>query len=212
MYWIRRLHELWSDWVYMVGKEGWERGGKYFFRSLLRMPYRHLKFTLFARSLSEPIQANGERGLYEIRSFESADLDFVRKIHLPSEAKLCEKRLKAGHYGLVASLNENAVAYIWLCTDDSLERLKLPMSPDDLLLTDLFTTSEFRGKGIGSELACASLRMAQDMRFKRVLVYILNNNGPSLALWQRKMGAKIIGEIDFKRWGFWRKYRIQEKC
>ena len=208
MKWIYRLIELIEDWRYLIQRDGLKSTWIIILRALIQLPYSHLEYIVLTYPLPKPIAEFESKVSIEVRLFGTSDLDYVCQEFLPSEANMCDRRLKAGHRGLVATLNSNVVGYCWLCTDDDLERVDLHIFPGDILLTDAFTSPSVRGKGVHTQLALAGLRYAKGLEFKRIIVYIEVNNAPSLAVWQKKMGSEVVGHIDFKRIGFWRRTRI----
>lgn len=208
MKWIYRLIELMVDWKHLIIREGLKSTWITILRELSYLPYRHIEYIVLACDLSEPIAEFEPKSAIEIRPFLKSDLSYVRQEFLPSEANMCDRRLKIGHRGLVATSNSDTVGYCWLCTDDDLERVDLTIQPGDILITDSFTSPSIRGKGVHTQIAVAALRYTKGLKFKRLIMYIQANNAPSLAVWQKKMGAKVIGRIDFKRIGFRRRTRL----
>lgn len=205
MKWVYRLIELMSDWKHLIIRGGLRSAWIVILKELIQLPYRHIEYVVLAYPLSNPITKFESELVIEIRPFLKNDLDYVRREFFPSEANMCNQRIKAGHQGLVATSNYVTIGYCWLCKDDKLERVNLPMLPGDILITDSFTSPSFRGKGVQTKIGIAALQYAKRLGFKRFIMYIEVNNASSLAVWQKKMGADIIGHIDFKRIGFWRR-------
>lgn len=204
MKWVYRLIELMIDWKHLITRGGLRSALIIIAKDLIQLPYRHIEYVVLAYPLSNPITKFESELAIEIRPFLKSDLDYVRQEFLPSEANMCNRRLKSGHRGLVATLNYDPVGYCWLCKDDELERVDLPMLPGDILITDSFTSPSIRGKSVHTQIGVAALRYAKELGFKRLIMYIVVNNTPSLTVWKKKMGAKVIGHINFKRIGFWR--------
>lgn len=206
--WIYRLIELMIDWKHLTTREGLKSTWITILRELPHLPYRRIEYVFLACPLSAPIAEIESKLAIEIRPFLESDLGYVRQEFLPSEANMCNRRLKTGHRGLVAASNSDTVGYCWLCTDDDLERVDLPIQPGDILITDSFTSPSVRGKGVHTQIGVAALRYAKRLKFKRLIMYIQANNAPSLAVWRKKMGAEVIGHIDFKKIGFRCRTRI----
>lgn len=204
MIWLDRLIELKEDWMYLFRRDGWRSALPQVGQAIATLPYRHLQFVLLARSLLTPLPDLSSKILPDLRPFDSADLDFVRQNHLPSEAILCAQRLQLGHRGLVACYGDQVAGYGWGCTDTSLEKIDLPLKSGDVLCTDAFTAPAFRGQGVQTTLALARLHTFQELGYQRALAYIEIHNKPSLAVW-RKVGSEVVGHIDFKRIGLWRR-------
>lgn len=206
---MNRLIELAEDWKYLFQRDGWKLALPQVGQAIANLPYRRLQFVLLSRSLLTPLPDLSPRILPDLRPFDSADLDFVRQNHLPSEANLCAQRLRLGHRGLVACYRDQVAGYGWGCTDILLEKIDLPLKSGDVLCTDAFTAPAFRGRGVQTTLALARLGLFQQLGYQRALAYIEIHNRPSLAVW-RKVGAEVIGHLDFKRVGLRRYTRYEQ--
>ena len=208
MQWLERLRELGEDWAYLIKRDGWALGMGQAFKDAASLPYRHLQFVVVARSLADTLPDFKPEIQLNTRPFQSGDLDFVRRQHLPSEANLCRLRLQRGDYGIVAACNGKSAGYAWSCVDTNLERVALNLQPGDALCTDAFTAPDFRGKGVQTALALARMKALQRKGYKRAIAYIEIHNRPSLAVW-RKFDAEVIERIDFRRIGLWRTTRLR---
>ncbi len=212
MKWPRRLLELLENWRHLIRRDGWKLALPRIGAEIATLPYRYIPFVVVTRSLVDPLPDLHAKVALEIRMFERADLDFVRRENIPSEANLCARRLERGHYGLVACLEGNgcsastAVGYAWASTDLSLEKVDFELAPGDVLVTDAFTAPAYRGQGVQTALSLARLRLLRDQGYERALAYIETGNDASLAVW-RKMGAQVTARLDFVRIGFWRRTR-----
>ena len=206
---ISRLTELTEDWVYFTERDGLKSSLSIIVSDITKLPYRHLRFVIVARSLLDPFPNWQPKIQLSIRLFEQADLDLIRQIDRPSEARLCENRLAQGHKGLVAFNNGRLTGYAWGSTDTTtrLERVHPKLYPGDVLFTDSYTSPAFRSQGIQTALTFARLQLFRELEYCRAISYIEVRNSPSLAVWQRKFNGQIIGTIDFKRIGPW--YRVQ---
>jgi GNAT superfamily N-acetyltransferase len=206
---LSRLGELIADWKYLFLQNGAKPALALVGSEIARLPYRHLKFHVFAHSLSDPLPDLKSKIPLEIRPLERNDLFLLRKIERPSEVNLSEKRLAHGHKGLIALYQGQPAGYAWGCpeVDPQLERVHLTLAPGDVLLTDVFTSPPFRGQGIQTTLTLERFRLFRDLGYQRAISYIEIHNAPSLAVWQRKLGSPIIGHVDFIRIGFW--YRVR---
>ena len=206
---MNRLAEFSEDWKYIAKRNGFKESMPLIISDLTRLPYRHLKFVVLGRSLIDPFPERELREKLSIRAFEQKDLDIARQLDRPSEARLCAKRLEAGHQGLVAFYEGSPAGYAWGSMDPQtrLERIHPKLESGDVLCTDSFTAPEFRGKGIQTALTLARFHLFREMGCKRSICCIEINNAPSLSVWMRKLNSKSIGMIDFKRIGPW--YRIR---
>ena len=206
---ISRLAELIEDWEFYIQRDGLMSAIPAVGLEIVRLPYRHLRFVILARSLDEPLPDLQTKVAIEIRPFERADLELVRAIDRPSEARLCERRLERGHTGLFAFIQGKPAGYAWGCSevDPDLERVHLKLEPGDVLCTDVYTAPALRGQGVQTALTLARFRLFRDLGYRRAISYIEIHNSPSLAVWRRKLGSQTVGEIDFLRIGPW--YRVR---
>jgi GNAT superfamily N-acetyltransferase len=203
-----RLAELMEDWMVMLRRDGLRAALPAIGLEIARLPYRHLRFFIIARSLKEPLPDIQPRIALVIRPFEQADLDLVREIDRPSEARLCMRRLENGHQGLAALYRGRLAGYAWGCAEVNVltDRVQIPLKPGDVLCNDAFTTPAFRGQGVQTSLALARFRLFRDLGFHRAICYIEIKNAPSLAVWQRKLNGVTLGSVNFQRIGPW--YRV----
>jgi ribosomal protein S18 acetylase RimI-like enzyme len=203
-----RLTELTEDWVYFTERDGLKSSLSIIVSDITKLPYRHLRFLLVARSLLDPFPEWQPNTHIYIRPFEQADLDLVRQIYRPSEARLCAQRLAQNHMGLMAFYSDQPAGYAWGSTDilTRLERVHPTLYPGDFLCTDSYTSPKFRGQGIQTALTLARFHILRELGYCRAVSYIEVRNSPSLAVWLRKLGSQTIGTVDFTRIGPW--YRI----
>ena len=207
---ISRLAALTEDWQYFIRRDGVKSALPVIGLEIARLPYRHLRVLIVACSLVAPLPDLCPKLPLEVRPLGWADLDFVRQIHRPSEARACARRLERGHTGLVALHQGQVTGYAWACTEvnPSLERVQLTLAPDDVLCVDAYTAPAFRGKGIQTALALARCQLFGGLGYQRAIAYIDRRNAPSLAVW-RKIGGQEIDEIEFLRIGPWRRARCR---
>ena len=205
---ISRIAELTEDWKHLIRREGIRSALPMVGMEIAHLPFRHLRFCILARSLTERLPDLKPKIVLEIRPFERTDLKWAREIDRPSEARLCAKRLASGYYGLLALHQGQPVGYAWGCLEinPALERVHLHLNPGDVLCTDVYTRVSYRGQGIQTALTLARFQKFRDLGYHRAICYIQMGNIPSLAVWKRKLGAQMEGEIDFLRVGPW--YRI----
>lgn len=206
---IHRFSELTEDWEYFMKRLGFKSGLPLILVDMVRLPYRHLKFEILARSLLIPFPEWQPKIKIDIRPFERADLDFARQIDRPSEAKLCARRLDLGHRGLIAFCEGQPAGYSWGSTDTQtqLERVHIALEQGDVLCSDAFTAPAFRGRGIQTGLTLARFHLFGNLGCRRAVSYIEIRNHASLAVWKRKYGSQVIGSIDYLRIGSWNRVR-----
>ena len=205
---LNRIRELLEDWKHLTRRDGVKSALPIIGLEISQLPYRHLRFIILARSLTELLPQFPPRVALDIFPFQQPHLELVRAIHRPSEEHLCKKRLTRGQFGLIAYHQERPAGYAWAChpIDWDLERVRFHLEPDDILCTDVYTAPELRGKGVQTALTEARLQEFRDQGFRRAICYIEVNNQPSLAVWKRKFNARIVGKIEFLRIGSW--YRV----
>jgi len=209
MRWIGRLAELIEDWKYIIRRDGWRSGLPTMGQEIAQLFYRHLEFVVVTRFLLEPLPDLQPKLAFEIREFRPSDLDLVRQMDRPSEARLCARRLACGHKGWLALYQGQPAAYAWACAEvePTLERVCLKLEPGDMLCADVYTVPAFRGQGLQTVLTLARFQLFRDLGFRRAVTYIEKRNAPSLTVWQKKVGSQIIGQVDFVRIGPWRRLR-----
>lgn len=174
------------------------------------LPRRRLEYIVMGVPLDSSFSAPARPENIEIRPFIPSDLDFVRREHLPSEAAMCGRRLAVGQEGLTAVLESEPAGYAWLCRNDALERVDLPVKSDEVMFTDAFTAPRFRGRGVNTSLALASLQRARKLGCSRLIGYIEAGNGASLYVWLGKMGGRVFQRLEFERiWARRRTRRIE---
>jgi len=200
---LNRLAELTEDWKYFTERDGLKSSLPRIVSDLVKLPYRHLKFVVIARSLLDPFPNWAPQEDLLIRPLEQDDLDLVRQLDRPSEARLDAQRLAQGHKGLAAFYKGQPAGYAWGSMDPltRLERVHPKLSPGDVLFTDSYTFPAFRGRGVQTALTLARFVLFRDLGFFRAICTIEIHNKPSLAVWQKKVNGKTIGEIDFTRVG-----------
>lgn len=207
---FQRLVDLIKDWNYFIQRDGFWSAIPTIVQDFARLPFRHLKFFVFERSLYEIIPDLHPKIFLEIRNFEQSDLMFVKKINRPSEVRQCERHLESRHKGLIAFCQNQPAGYAWGCAEvnPAIEQVPIHLEPGDFLCTDVFTNPSFRGQGVQTSLSLARFRMFREQGFSRAICYIEIHNEPSLAVWQKKLGGLKIGSIDFWRMGPWYNVRF----
>ena len=204
----RRALEHLVDWRHVLHRDGWSSFLKKVRQDARKLPRRKVEYIIMEVPLEHPFPNPPCLSFVEVRPFTSADLEFVRKEFLPSEAAMCARRLAAGHEGLIAVLDGEIAGCCWLCRDDSLERADLPIGTDEVLFTDAFTAPRFRGQGVNTSLALASLRRARQLHLRRLIGYIRTDNTASQAVWLGKLNGRVFAKLEFKRVWTGRRTRI----
>jgi hypothetical protein len=206
---IGRLAENFDDWKEIIQRDGVISALPSIVLEISHLPYRRLQFLVLERSLSETLPNLQSKIPLDIRSFQPGDIVLIRQMDRPSEARQCARRLESGYQGLVALYQNQPAGYGWGCAkiNPQIEKVQITLGPGDVLCNDVFTNPVFRGQGVQTALTLARFRLFRDLGYCRALCYIEIRNAPSLAVWQRKLGSKIVGSIDFLRIGPW--YRVR---
>lgn len=207
---LERAVEHLIDWRLVLRRDGWKSLLSKVWLDARKLPCRRLEYFLMAVPLDQPLPDLPCQNNVEVRPFLPSDLDFVRNENLPSEARMCVRRLAAGQEGLTALLDGELAGYAWLCRDDSLARIDLPMGSDEIMFTDAFTAPRFTGRGVNTRVALASLRRAKDLHLRRLIAYIRTDNLPSQAVWLGKMNGRVFAKLEFERVWTRRRTRIIE--
>jgi len=204
--------DLTEDWRYYIRRDGFVGALPVLVGEFARLSFNHLKYLLVMRSLDEPLPAGQPSIAYEIRPFTQDDLAAVSEISRPSEAKLFARRLSKGHVGLLALHAGRPIGYAWgaATLDLEVEKIPLHLEPGDVLCSDMYTVPEYRGKGVQTALTLARLQQFRTLGYHRAICYIAVGNSPSLHVWQRKIGCRTVGQIDFLRIGCWSRVRLYD--
>jgi GNAT superfamily N-acetyltransferase len=205
---LRRLGELSEDWDHLIHHLGFFSAIPKVGLELWQLPYRHIKYLVFEKPLTDPSPDFRPEISMEIRPFSFSDLESARRINRPSEINLCARRLAAGHMGLVALHSGRMAAYAWGCgeVDPRIETVCPKLISGDVLCVDAFTSQEFRNKGVQTSLTLARFRLFRERGFLRAVSTVDIRNYPSRAVW-KKLGARVVNILDFQRIGIWRRTR-----
>ena len=124
---IERLAELIEDWRFLIRRDGLISTMPLVTKEIAQLPYRHLMFWIFARSLDEPLPVLPPKLPIEIRSFKETDLKLIKEVNRPSEARLCAQRLERRHYGLIAMNQLQVAGYAWGCAEIDPQMEQFPL-------------------------------------------------------------------------------------
>ncbi len=203
--WKGRFAELSGDWRDYFERRSWRQALQAMGMEFLQLPYRHIHYLVVACSLTEPLPVIALPAGFTLRAFTDADVAAVAAIDRPSEARLCQRRIAAGHIGLAAFYEEQLVGHAWACKqfDSNIDRIDLHLPPSDCLCTDAYSAPAYRGRGIHTLLTLERFKIFRDLGYQRAICNIAANNRPSLRVW-KKLGGQVIGELDYFRVGPWR--------
>jgi GNAT superfamily N-acetyltransferase len=206
MTWLERLAELVEDWVHLIRLGGWGSALPQIGRELARLPYRRIRFLVLTRGLREPVADLQSKVPLQVREFGHSDLELVRQIDRPSEAKQCARRLARGHMGLMALCEGQPVGYAW-CLDrvePALEGMHVRLDPGDIYFTDAYVAPAYRRQGVYTVMTVVRIRLARRLGYRRMVTCVDEYNQPALTVWQRKLGVQVVTHLDFVRIGPWR--------
>lgn len=209
---FNRLAEFFEDWKYLIKRDGIQSALGEIVTDVVRLPFRHLQFKILEYNLSDPLPELKPKINLVIRPFEFNDLEKVKYLNRPSEARQSERHLNNGHKGLVATYHSEVAGYAWGGPDmkPKLEKIPIQLKPEDVLCTDVFTAPSFRRKGIQTALSLARFQLFKELGYQKAICYIETRNTPSLVVWQKKLGAKMTGRIDFLRILSWYRIRLKD--
>ncbi len=209
----RRAVDLAEDWKFIFQRDGFKAALPVIGREIAGLPYRRLEFHIITRSLDDPLPDLQAKIPLEIRPFEPDDVERVRVIDRPSEARHCAQRLLCGQKGLIALNWGRPAGYGWGCAEENpqIDTMLVHLDPGSFLCTDVYTAPAFRRQGIQTALSLERFKLFRDLGFRQAVCYIEVRNAPSLAVWQKKLGGKITGHIDFVRLGPWYRVRLEEE-
>lgn len=176
------------------------------FLKLFSLCYQRRHFAVLSRSLKTPLPEFSPKIDLEIRPFEHSDIDLISGFDFPSDVRLCARRLEYGHRGFLALAHNQPAGYAWGYTSTlpAIDRVRIDLSPTDVLLLSDYTIPSFRRQGIQTALILARYRVFRDLGYQRAFTCINTDNSPSLAAYQ-KVGGQEYGEIDDLRLGPWRR-------
>jgi ribosomal protein S18 acetylase RimI-like enzyme len=109
--------------------------------------------------------------------------------------------IREGRHCLIAWRGDQPLGYAWVGRagpDIMLWPLPLEFPPDVVYLWNLYVLPSERGSGIGTALALARLRLAQELGFREGWRMVAPSNRPSLRTVEKTgAGTRIVGEIKF---------------
>lgn len=168
--------------------------------TLASLPYRRIEYTVFARSLLEPLPVVELRSPVTLCQAHEADLACFRELILPS--KLCHfsHRLAHGRYCFVALNGESLAAYCWATTrvNFRVDNLEMRLQPGDAYFDDAFTVPAYRRQGIQEALHLYRMGYMRDLGCRRAVLIVRDDNTASLGL-IRKLGYQEVDHLSFRR-------------
>jgi len=197
------LNKFRQDLQAKIRQSGLLGAGHWLIQYLASVPYEHIEFTVFARSLDEPLPAAHPDIPVTMRLATEEDLPRFRDIVLPSEYRHFARRLTHGRLCFLALLQDNPqelVAYCWAATeiDPDIDKLILDLPPGIAYVDDAYTLPAYRRQGIQTAAHLYRLQYLQILGCKRAILIVDVKNQASQAL-VRRLGYREIGQTSFLR-------------
>jgi GNAT superfamily N-acetyltransferase len=169
-------------------------------RSLHRV-LRVGRLIVFAHSLNRDLDPSLPPGIRVTRATDD-ELTLLGTIAGQRDVSRFRSLVRNGRYCLIAWRGDQPLGYAWVAAgvgpDVMLWPLPLEFPADAAYLWNLYVLPSERSNGIGTALAQARLRLAQELGFREGWRMVAPSNRPSLRTVAKSgTGSRIIGELDF---------------
>jgi RimJ/RimL family protein N-acetyltransferase len=186
-----------------IRQSGLLGAGRWLIHYLASVPYEHIAFAVFSRSLEEPLPTTHPRIPVAMRLATEADLPRFREIVLSSEYQHFARRLAHGRLCFLAFLEENPeelASYCWATTeiDPNIDKLIFDLPSGHAYVDDAYTVPAYRRQGIQTAVHLYRLRHLQTMGCKRAILIVDVRNRASQTL-VHKLGYRKVGQTSFLR-------------
>jgi len=200
-----KFTRLFDDLQARAQRDGWRHTGRWMVETLVSLPHRRIEYTVFARSLLEPLPGPEPRMAVCLRPATEADLARFTGLVPPSEQRHFGRRLANGRRCFLALDGENLAAYCWASTEIRFEidNLELPLQPGDVYVDDAYTVPAYRRKGIQTAVHLYRLGYMRDLGCRRAILIVDVKNTASQRL-IRKLGYREADHLSFRR-VFWKR-------
>lgn len=194
------LKRLTYDWKEKIQRGDWRGASRWLIEIFASLPYRHIEYIVFARSLLEPLPTATPRLPVTLRLAMKADLVRFQGLVLPSEISYFSQRLDHGRYCFLALDGEHLAGYCWATTqvEPHVDNLELKLQPGDVYVDDAFTAPAYRRQGIQTAVHLYRLRYMKDLGCQRAILIVSEDNVASQQL-VRKLGYQEIDRLSFRR-------------
>ena len=194
------VKHLTYDWQEKIRREGRREAGRWLIKILAQLPYRHIEYIVFARSLLEPLPAATPRLPVTIRLATEADLVRFQGLVPPSEISYFGQRLTHGRLCFLALYGEQLAAFCWATTqvEPCVDNLELKLQPGAVYMDDAFTVSVYRRQGIIVALHSYCCEYLKALGCRRAILIVSEDNIASQQL-VRKLGYQEIDHLSFRR-------------
>lgn len=184
-------------------RSGFRGAAQWLIRYLVSVPYEHIVFDVFVRSLEEPLPVGQPNLPIVMRLATEADLPRLREMVLPSEYQHFAQRLTDSRYCFLALLKDDQseiVSYCWATTeiDPDIDNLNYDLPSGAAYLDDAFTRPTCRRQGIQTAVHLFRLEYLKSLGCRQVLLIVDVKNHASQKL-VRKLAYQKIGQATFLR-------------
>ncbi|MCR4405525.1 MAG: GNAT family N-acetyltransferase [Anaerolineae bacterium] len=188
------------DWKEKIQREGWRGASRWLIEVLALLPYRHIEYIVFVRSLREPLPVVTPRLPVTLRPATEADLTRFQGLVPPSEIRYFSQRLAHARHCFLALDGEQLAAYCWATTqvESHVDNLELKLQPGDVYVDDAFTVPAYRRQGIQTAVHLYRLQYMKDRGCQRAILIVSEDNVASQQL-VRKLGYQEIDRLSFRR-------------
>ena len=195
-----KLTSLAADLRERARRDSWYQAGRWLVETLGSLPYRHIEYTVFTRSLLESLPVIKPRLPVTLRLATEVDLQRFQGLVLPSEMRYFARRMAHGRYCFVALDGENLAAYCWATTRIELDvdNLEIRLQPGDVYGDDAYTIPAYRRQGIQTALVVYRLEYMRNLGCQRVVVIVEKGNVSSQRM-VRGLGYQEADHLTFRR-------------
>jgi ribosomal protein S18 acetylase RimI-like enzyme len=196
----RKLSYLISDLLKHLQDDGWREAGRWIAATLVSLPYDHIEYTVFTRSLTEPLPSIEPCIPVAQRLATEADLVRFQRLIPSWELHRFSYRLAHGRYCFLALDGENLAAYCWATTqvEFDVDNLEMQLQPGDAYLDDAFTVPAYRRQRIQISVHLYRLKYMRDLGCQRAILIVGEHNAASQQL-VRKLGYQEADHLTFRR-------------
>jgi GNAT superfamily N-acetyltransferase len=169
-------------------------------RSLHRV-LRAGRLIVFAHSLDRDLDPALPPGIRVTRATDD-ELQQLGSLTGQRDVTRFRSLVRNGRHCLIAWRGDQPLGYAWVAAgvgpDVMLWPLPLEFPADAAYLWNLYVIPSERSNGIGTALAQARLRLAQELGFREGWRMVAPSNHPSLRTVSKSgAGTRIVGELDF---------------
>jgi GNAT superfamily N-acetyltransferase len=207
-----KLTSLISDLREQVQRADWRQTGHWLVEALISLPYRRIEYTVFTRSLLEPLPVVEPHLPVALRLATEADLECFQGLVPPSEMRHFACRLAHGRYCFLAFHGGNLAAYCWATTrvEFDVDNLEIRLQPGDVYADDAYTVPAYRRQRIQTALHVYRLEYMKRLGCRRVVAIVDKNNVNSQRI-VRKLGYEEVDSLCFRRVLWRRTYHYRQE-